>query len=279
MSRSGWLERDLIGDTSAHECATRLWLASAVRSAVRDPRPGVLSLLAVVGACLAGLPALVLAVPATYGLRWLLALLDRRARQAALREARERPIDLPSPVYFSDGDARRLIERIGNSRWAIQKAVFSGPQGPGFAVAGLAEEIPQVERDVVVLASRVEYLGRFLRCAPSAELHTEVVRLDKDREMEPEGATRDGLQRLIDRCREHLDALTALAIRRSHSLQAAEDLLHTLEQIPARIVSLQLARVESSDVRAGDARPRAAAIVDSFETLQREMEGTISAPG
>jgi hypothetical protein len=271
MARSGWLERDLIGDTSAHECANRLWLASAARTASRDPRPAVLSALAVVGACLAGLPALLLAIPLTYGLRSVLALLNRRARQAALREARARPIDLPAVACFADADARRLIERIGHVRWAIEKAALSGPEGPGFAVAGLADEVPQVERDIVILASRVEYLGRFLSSTSSAKLHTEVVRLDQDREQEPDGAARHSLQHLIDRCREHLDTLITLNARRSHSLQAADNLLRTLEQIPARIVSLQLARIDSGDVRAADARPRAAAIVDGFEALERTI--------
>ena len=57
MTQSGWLERDLVGDTSSHECATRLWFAAAAKAAVKDPRGVIFSALAVTGACLFGLPA------------------------------------------------------------------------------------------------------------------------------------------------------------------------------------------------------------------------------
>ncbi|HVV53200.1 MAG TPA: hypothetical protein VHO06_26315 [Polyangia bacterium] len=274
MRRNGWLERDLVGDTSAHEGATRLWLAAAARAAIRDPRAAVIAALAVAGACLTGLSAFLLAIPLTYTLRFAIALLGGRTRQGAFRESRERPIALPSPMSFADQDARRLVERLERVRWAIENAALAGPSGSAFAVGGLVQEVPQIERDVIILAARIEYLGRFLSSAPSTGLQAEVIRLDQDRERAKDAATRDGLQRLLRRCREHLDTLGTLGARRSAALRTAEELLRTLEQIPARIVSLQMTRVDACDVRAVEAGQRADAVTEGFAGLER----TISSP-
>ena len=177
MGRSSWLDRDLVGDTSAHECSTRLWFAAAARTTLRDPRGAIASLLALAIACFTGIPGVLLAIPAIYALRCAVAVLDKRARRAALLEARALPIDLPSPLSFSDERARSLVERLERVRRATESAILSSPCGAPFALAGLLDEVPQLERDVVVLAARVEYLGRFLSDAPSAVLLAEIARL------------------------------------------------------------------------------------------------------
>jgi hypothetical protein len=271
MRRSGWLERDLVGDTSSHEYATRLWMASAAKAAARDPRGVLFSALAVTGACLFSLPAFLLAIPMTYALRFAVGLFDKRARVATLRRARTLPIALPSPLSFSDDGARRLIERLERARWAIESAVLSSPGGPPFALSGLIDDVPQLERDVVVLAARIEYVGRFLNAAPAAALHTEVVRLDQDRDQEADASTRDGFERVILRCRDHLDTLKLLNARRGTSSRMAEEVLRTLEEIPAKIVSLQMARVESCDVRCADSGRRAETVSEGFTALERTI--------
>ncbi|HXT95543.1 MAG TPA: hypothetical protein VN853_04540 [Polyangia bacterium] len=271
MRRSGWLERDLVGDTSSHEGATRLWLAAAAKAAARDPRGALFSALAVTGACVFGLPAFLLAIPLTYTLRFAVGLFDRRARRATLRLARAQPITLPSPLSFSDEGAKRLIERLERTRWAIESAVLASPGGAPFALSGLIDDVPQMERDVVVLAARIEYLGRFLSSAPSSTLHAEVLRLDEDREQETDAATRDGVERVIVRCRDHLDTLRLLSARRATCGRMAEEVLRTLEGIPAKIVSLQIARVESCDVRCTDSGRRAETVSEGFTALERTI--------
>jgi hypothetical protein len=272
MSERGWLERDLVGDTSGHECATHLWVARAAKTAMRDPRAALLAALAVTGACLGGIPALALALPMTYLLRFALALLDGRARQATRREAGALPIVLPSPLSFSDEAARALIDRLERSRCAIENAVRASPGGAPFALTGLIDDIPQLERDVVILAARIEYLGRFLSSAPAPGLLEETARLEHEREKEADPAVREAFERLIARCREHLDTLRLLDARRSASFRRAEEVLRALEEIPAKIVSLQVSRVESLDVRL-DSGPRAEALTDGFAAL----EGSLSA--
>jgi hypothetical protein len=271
MSQCSWLERNLVGDTSSHECGTRLWLAAVAKAAVRDPRAAVISALAVTGACVFGLPAILLVIPMTYALRFAVGLFDKRVRQAALRQAGTLPIVLPAPLSFSDEGARRLIERLERSRWAIESATVASPAGSPFALAGLIEDVPQLERDVVILATRIEYLGRFLSTNPSAPLRTDIARLDNERGAETDSASRDGFDRVIVRCREHLDTLTLLNARRSSCSQLAEEILRTLEQVPAKIVSLQMARIESCDVRSGDSGRRAETVSEGFTALERTL--------
>lgn len=270
MSERGWLERDLVGDTSGHECATHLWIARAARTAGRDPRAAVLAALAVTGACVGGIPVLALVVPMAYLLRFALALLDGRARQATRREAGVLPIELPSPFSFSDEGARGLIERLERSRRAIESAVLASPGGAPFALTGLIEDVPQLERDVVILAARVEYLGRFLSSAPSPSLVAETTRLEEGREKETDPAVRDAFERLIGRCRGSLDTVKLLDARRSATFLRAEQVVRALEEIPANIVSLQVSRVESLDVRS-DSGCRAEAVTDGFTALERAL--------
>jgi hypothetical protein len=275
MSERGWLERDLVGDTSGHECATHLWIARAARTAVRDPRAAVLAVLAVTGACLGGIPALVLALPMTYLLRFAVALLDGRARQATRREAAARPIELPSPLSFSDEGARGLIDRLERSRRAMENAVLASPGGAPFALTGLIDDVPQLERDVVILAARLEYLGRFLSSAPASGLLEEAARLDHDREKETDPAVREAFERLGARCQQRLDTLRLLEVRRSATFRRAEEVMCALEGIPAKIVSLQVSRVESLDVR-WDSGPRAEAVTDGFTALEGSLSPSSS---
>ncbi len=269
MKRSGWLERDLIGDTSAHECATRLWLATAAKAAVRDRRVGVLSVLIAAGGLIAGSSAWLAAIPVAYAVRFLFGLLHGRTRLDAVRAARTLPIDLPASLSFSDEGAKRLIERLERARWATASAAGAGPACNAFALSGLLEEIPGLERAAVVLAARVEYLGRFLDSTTLTVLRNEVARLEQEREKEGDEAARTGLQRLITRCREQVDTLQALIARKTTALRTADEILRTLEQIPARIVSLQLARFDACDVRLADADVHTDAVVEGFTALER----------
>jgi hypothetical protein len=271
MWRSGWLERDLIGDTSAHECATRLWLAAAARAAVRDRRLAALSLALAVGGVLSGLPLCWLAIPMMYLLRFALALLHGKTRRDALRDARSLPIELPPALSFSDEGAKRLIQRLERARWATESAAGAGPCSRAFALTGLLDGIPELERQVVVLAARAEYLGRFLDSSALTPLRTELVRLEHEREKEADPAVRAGLQRVITRCQEQLDTLQALTARKAAVLRTGEEILRTLEQVSARIVSLQLARVDSCDAGLPDALPRTDAIVEGFTALEQTI--------
>ena len=57
MASPKWFERDLLGDTSAHEGTGWLWLVAASKSAVSKPATLTAAAMAVVAAVLTGLPA------------------------------------------------------------------------------------------------------------------------------------------------------------------------------------------------------------------------------
>jgi hypothetical protein len=65
--------------------------------------------------------------------------------------------------------------------------------------------------------------------------------------------------------------LKLLNARRGTSSRMAEEVLRTLEEIPAKIVSLQMARVESCDVRCADSGRRAETVSEGFTTLERTI--------
>jgi hypothetical protein len=222
--------------------------------------------------CLTRNPALFLAIPAAYFLRFAVALFDTRARQSALRLARQLPIDLPSAMSFSDGGARRVIERLAGARWATKRAVLAGPVGLAFDLSKLIDRVPQLERDVVVLAARAEYLKRSLHSTPPAGLLANGSRLEKEHGgPEDTAPASEQVGRVLGRCPEHLDLLARLTNRRNKVCEMAEEVLRTLEQIPAKIVDLQLTRIESCDGRSADACKEAATIMENFGELERAI--------
>ena len=273
MRRAGWLDRDLVGDTSEHECETRLWLVSAAKTALRSHRLLLVAgLMASAVPCLTGNAALFLAIPAAYVVRFAVALFDARARQSARRLARQLPIELPAAMSFSDGGARRLIERLACARWATESAVLVGPVGAAFDVSGLIDRVPQLERDVVVLAARVEYLKRSLDSSLPARLLANGARSEKEHSgLEGTAPVSEQFDRVIGRCPEHLDLLARLADRKNKACEMAEEVLRTLEQIPAKIVELQLTRIESFDSRSAEASREAATVMESFGALERAI--------
>jgi hypothetical protein len=281
MSREGWLERDLVGDMSAHEREKRLWVKRAANASVRGRGLLLAAFAALIVACLLGPGALWWAIPCVLLVRFVVGLLDGRTRQAAGQLARRMPIELPTVDSFSEGRARRLVERLESAREATGTAIGSRPAGAAFEVAPFLEPIPQLERDIVVLAARIEYLSRFLGSSPQLALGAELTELERQR-CKVDAAGSKQLDRLIAQCRQHADLLNELTKRRNEACAAAEELLHGIEQVPARVMSLQLARIESCDTRLLEASKEAAAMNETFGVLERATadlpEGEASAP-
>ncbi|HXJ21813.1 MAG TPA: hypothetical protein VMT03_16430 [Polyangia bacterium] len=267
MRREDWLERDLTGDTSGHEAQTEIWLASAAKVTLRSRPLLAAALLGSAGACLAGAWAFLWAIPVFYALRFAGALLTGRVRQAALRRAREQPLELPPGSCFGDGRARSLVERLRGARQAVERAIGAGPVGAAFDVKSLVEGIPRLERDVLALAARVEYLKRFLDSSPPDSLVAELGELEKKRDGSDAELSKL-LDRVILRYRERFDLLSGLASRADRAYAVAEELVAGIEQVPARIVRLQLTRLESCDVRSVDAREEALAVLNQFGALE-----------
>ncbi len=267
MVERSWFQRDLIGDTSEHERGTELWICSSARSAVRHRVALGLMALALVAAFMTGFATLLLVVPAVFLVAFSVALLNGRAKQMALRRAGVLPIALPDVVWFSDARAKILIVRLGAARAAIQSAVLAGPRGAAFDVSSALDRIPKLEREVVVLATRIEYIARFLDSTSLPGLRMTLARV-RERGRGEEGVN-GPIGRAAERCQAQVDAVKKLIVRAEAMTGQAEEALLTIEGVPARITSLQLRRLEACDGAAEPASAAAASIVDTFAALEQ----------
>jgi hypothetical protein len=271
MVKRNWFQRDLIGDTSEHERGIELWIYSSAKCAVRHRAALGLMALALVASFMTGYATLLLAVPAVFVVAFGVALLNGRAKQTALRHAGVLPIVLPDVVWFSDSRAKTLIVRLAAARAAIQNAVLAGPRGAAFDVSSALDRIPKLEREVVVLATRIEYIARFLDTTSLPVLRMTLARV-RDRGQlgtgDGEGAS-GPMGRAAERCQAQVDAVKGLVARAEALSAQAEEALLTIEGVPARITSLQLRRLEVCDGAAEPASAAAATIVETFAALEQ----------
>jgi len=269
MIKRNWFQRDLIGDTSEHERGTELWICSSAKSAVKYRVALGVMALAVVTAFMTCFGTLLLAVPAAFMVAFAVALLNGRAKQMALRRAGVLPIVLPDVEWFSDTRAKTLMVRLGAARMAIQSAVLAGPRGAAFDVSSALDRIPKLEREVVVLATRIEYIARFLDTTSLPVLRMTLARV-RERGQAKENEDAGGpLGRAADRCQAQVDAVKSLIARAEAMSAQAEEALLTIEGVPARITSLQLRRLEACDGTAEPASAAAATIIDTFAALEQ----------
>jgi len=200
-------------------------------------------------------------------LAFAVALLNGRAKQTALSNAGILPIDLPDSVWFSDARAKMLVERLIGARMAIQSAVLAGPRGAAFDVSSALDQIPKLEREVVVLATRIEYIARFLDSTSLPGLRLTLARVRERGEGQEDVHRPFG--RAAERCQAHVDAVRQLMARAEVLSGQAEEALLTIEGIPARITSLQLRRLEACDATAEPASAAAASLVETFAALEQ----------
>ena len=193
MASPKWFERDLLGDTSAHEGTGWLWLVASSKAAVSKPATLTAAAMAVVAAVLTGLPSLLVVMPVSFTIFLAVTFLNGKSRQLAQRRARSLPIELPPLTAFSDPRARILLERLARSREAIRDAIEASPRGPGFDLEPALARVPELERQVVVIASRVEYVARFVATTAANCLRADGERL-RERAREGEDDARESFQ-------------------------------------------------------------------------------------
>jgi hypothetical protein len=210
--------------------------------------PGrVVAIAVVIAAALSGTMLLLLGVPLVFLVLFSVAFFNGRTRQSALRDARLRPICLPDVTSFCDGRARGLIQRLSRSRVDIRSAVRAGPHGAAFDLRDPLEAIPQLERVVVILASRIEYLARFVQSVAAT-------------------SPTDGRARAPVNMKHLGERAEILA-------GTAEEILTALEETPARIIGLQLRRLEACDAGSHKATD-ASDLMARFDALeQAAVEG------
>lgn len=247
MNGQQMLKRDFVGDLTPREGRARRATTLAAKQAAKSPVTlvgiGAASLVAL--ACQLVVP--LAAVPVIFGVLFLLRLRSARTWTAAERSARDNPIELPDLIWYSDAGAQAAIRRLGQARRTLANAVASSPQDPEHEVIAGLRSVAEIERRIVQLASRVEYLGRFLSEISLPEIEAEAQRV-RAREAHATTAEARGRYRLGVVQREvQLRDARALEARRDQLLATIDYMLASLEMLPLKLTRLQLLRVETAD--------------------------------
>jgi hypothetical protein len=247
MNGQQMLKRDFVGDLTPREGRARKATALAAKQAAGSPFTlvtlGAASLVAL--ACQFVAP--LIAVPVIFGVLFLARLRNGRTWNSAERAARNGPIELPDLIWYADVGAQAAIRRLNQARRTLATAVAHSPQAPEHEILIHLRSVAEIERRVVLLAARVEYLGRFLSEISVPEIEAEAQRI---RTREANAATVEARARyqlgVAQREAQIRDA-RALEARRDQLLATIDYLLATLETLPLKLTRLQLLRVEASE--------------------------------
>jgi hypothetical protein len=270
MASPKWFERDLVGDTSSHEGSGWLWLASSSKAAAGKPASLAAAAMAVIAAVLTGMPSLLLLTPVGFTVLFAMSLLDGKTRQAALHRARSLPIELPPLAAYTDPKARIILERLSRSREAIRDALDAAPRRPGFDLEPALTRVPELERQLVVIASRVEYVARFVSTTAASCLRADGERL-RERARDSDDEARESLERAAARSQSHFESLLTLQAQSERLLGTAEELLATLEELPVMITTVQLRRFEACDCSDAYAPDATGDVVEGLRALSQVL--------
>ena len=258
MNGQQMLKRDFVGDLTPREGRTRKASALAAKQAAKSPVTlatlGAASLIAI--AC--QLVAPMVAVPVIFGVLFLARLRSARTWTTTEQVARNSPIELPDLIWYSDVGAQAAIRRLGQARRGLANAVAHSPQDPEHEILARLRSVADIERRVVLLASRVEYLGRFLGEISLPEMEAETQRIRAREANATTGEARARYQLGIAQREAQLKDARALEARRDQLLATIDYMLATLEMLPLKLTRLQLLRAEAAEGRpdpAGDAAP------------------------
>jgi hypothetical protein len=136
---------------------------------------------------------------------------------------------------FTDEGAQLVVSRLGRARQAVRTIVRSGPRGPAFDLHKHLRPVPQIERQLIVIAARLEYLARVQRASRM---------IAKDEALKKE--------------RERLTA-------------TAEEALGGIEALPSRLARLQFTRIAACDSRSSDVARDTAELVERIESFAAEL--------
>lgn len=272
LGRATWflhalIKRDFAGDLSGREERATAAAVLAAKDTV-DSRvaAGVLGV-GFLSMIFLGGPAALLAVPLTYG-----AVLLARFR-VHRRRIHEHPVEgsariaLPDPASYSDPAAHAAIRRLRDARARLRDVIRGGPLGSESDSMVTLPGAGEVERRVVVLAARVEYLGAFLGGLSFSDLERELERVRTMRTPSVVATFGSELDLAISQREAHLQDARLLASKRERLLVALDHMLSVLESLPLRLTTLQLARAESLEDHPPSSTSAAAPVLDGLEAI------------
>jgi len=252
MNGQQMLKRDFVGDLTPREGRTRRATAIAAKHAAGSPVTlvtiGAASLVAL--AC--QLVAPLVAVPVIFGVLFLARLRNGRTWTVAERTARTGPIELPDLIWYADVGAQAAIRRLSQARRTLASAVAHSPQDPEHQVLARLRSVGDIERRIVLLAARVEYLGRFLSEISVPEIEAEAQRIRAREANATTAEARSRYQLGIAQREAQIRDARSLEARRDQLLATIDYLLVSLETLPLKLTRLQLLHVEAFDYQPTD---------------------------
>jgi hypothetical protein len=199
------------------------------------------------------------AVPVIFGVLFLIRMRNNRTWTTAEHTARSSPIELPDLIWYSDAGAQAAIRRLGQARRTLANTIANSPEGAEEAMLAGLRSVAEIERRVVLLASRVEYLGRFLSEISLPEIESEAQRVRAREANATTAEARARYQLGVAQREVQLRDARALEARRDQLLATIDYMLATLEMLPLKLTRLQLLRVEAVEYSptdfAGDTVP------------------------
>jgi len=268
MNGQAMLKRDFVGDLTPREGRTRRATTLAAKQAAKSPVTlvgiGAASLIAI--ACQLVVP--LAAVPVIFGVLFLVRLRNSRTWSRAEHTARNSPIELPDLIWYSDAGAQAAIRRLGQARRTLANTVAHSPQDPENEILAGLHSVAEIERRIVLLASRVEYLGRFLSEISLPEIEAEAQRV---RTKEANATTVEARARYrlgVAQREAQLRDARALEARRDQLLATIDYMLATLEMLPLKLTRLQLLRVEAADYSPTDFAAETAPLFTDLEAIE-----------
>jgi hypothetical protein len=209
-----------------------------------------------------------------FGVLFFARLRNRRTRAAAENAARTNPIELPDLLWYSDAGAQAAVRRLGHARRSLAKAVTQSPQDPEHDVLARLRSVAEIERRIVLLAARVEYLGRFLSEISLPEIEAEAQRVRVREANATTAEARARYQLGIAQREAQLRDARALEARRDQLLATIDYMLATLEMLPIKLTRLQLLRVEAAESGSVDPTADAAPLFTDLEAIEEVFAST-----
>jgi hypothetical protein len=240
------LRKDLVGDTSIHEAGALRIIASSMRIAFFSGFTWAAGMLAAVSMTCWGVAAWVL-LPMLVLSTFVIALLLNGARAALERQGGIDPIQLPSPEWFADLPVQALVRRLEAARTTLERVARESPRGPAFDVSRVREGAAEIERRVIVLAARAEYVGSFLSATSVAEIKAALERARARARSAPGEELAGMYGRLVETYERRLRSVSALEAEKEKLLATGEQLVGTLEGFPADLTRLQCLRLAVVD--------------------------------
>ena len=187
-----------------------------------------------------------------FGVLFFARLRSGRTWTVAERNARTSPIELPDLIWYADVGAQAAIRRLGQARRTLANAVAHSPQDPEHEVLARLRSVADIVRRIVLLAARVEYLGRFRSEISVPEIAAEAQRIRGREANATTAEARSRYQLGIAQREAQIRDARALEGRRDQLLATIDYLLVSLETLPLKLTRLQLLRVEASDYQPTD---------------------------